>query len=298
MKKNKQIISVMNKKITSIIFNLIFIFLFISSVNASSIEDAREIVDNYYLYSQQKNVVEYSKLFDNTYLIELYGNDYKTLFSEVFTYFDVINYKLDYQYYTESNDSLSLFFNLKSVTKVGDESINIDNDLVAFFSKKDNSLKLKYIVLQKTFVENMNANVLYNAAVVSSLEESSDLKQEADVKGVSLIDFESLIDKSLKHKNSSSWIFWIILIIVGVLFASYYFIRNDSYKKLIKNKKVHIQFKAIKYYGNKIETFIVLKYKKNMPILKNAFNNTYKKTMRFVNRLKSSVKKKIPRIKN
>lgn len=250
----------MNKVINSklIIFVVVAILLIIP-VTATSLDDAKEIVNKYYLYSMEKNVDSYSELFDKEYLVNLYGKDYKQLFTEIFTYSEVNDYELEYQYYTESEESLSLFFNLKSDVIVDGEKIKIDNDLVALFSKKDDGLKLKYIILQETFIEQMNQEVIYKAAIISYTEEGSNLEKEANKKNIELVNYDNMIEKGINDYNQkNNFKIFLIILVISIL-AVFVAVK---FKEKIRNKTIKKNINRIEDALNKSKIYVKDNYKK------------------------------------
>lgn len=226
---------------------ILFIFLFNLAL-ALPIDDAKIVVDNFYKYSQEKNVDEYINLFDKDYLIGLYGNDYKNYFTEGFNLIDIEKYNLEFQYYTESNDSLSLFYRLETTSILDGEKTKIENDLVALFIKKD-KLYLKYILPQSIFIEQMNKEVILDSAMVAVLEENNDIKSEAIANGISLVDMESLIDDYYAHESKAKLIWaWIALILI--IFISLGIWKKDY---LIKHKFFKQTHKKTKEIYNKIK---------------------------------------------
>lgn len=234
-----------NNKIQMRKLLLIFLLLnliFITPIFATSLDEAKDIVNNYYLYSQQKDVEKYSELFDKNYVVELYGEDYKNLFTEIFTYYEIEKYEINYQYYTESEDSLSLFFNLEANTIVDGNEMKMDNDLVALFSKTNNELKLKYIILQETFIEQMNREVIYNSAIESFVEENSNLIKEAEAKNIPLVDYTQNFENMLNENkfNIFGFLFYVVLIGVIILAIGIFFKEKITHKKTRKHlDKMH-----------------------------------------------------------
>jgi hypothetical protein len=278
--------------ISKTILIVIILMLFILPVHALMLEDAKVIVDNYYQYSKEKNVDAYSELFDKEYASEIYGENYKIFFKEVLNYADISNYEISYQYYSESDESLTLFFNLKGDALVEDQSVKMDNDLVAFFSKTDNVLKLRYIILQETFIEQMNREVIYMSAIASMTEEQSDLKKEAEEKGIELIDYKSLFEERINNHNNKSF-FWIIAIIALIILGLFIFKKEQSIKiyNNTKNRSKNIynkNFPIIYTYLKKISTKI-------HKLLKNSYNNfspiVQKHSKKFTTKTKKIIKK-------
>ncbi|MDI3473712.1 MAG: hypothetical protein PWR30_35 [Candidatus Woesearchaeota archaeon] len=259
----------------------VFCFL-ILPIFASPLEDAKEIIDDYYSYSKEQNVDGYISLFDEDYLEDIYGNDYKEFLKEVLSYIKIEDYKLDYQYYTEGEESLTLFFNLKADVVIEGEKTRLDNDMVAFFSKENGNLKLRYSILQETFIEKMNQEVIYKAAIVSYAEENSDLKKEAEEKGVELVDYKSLFEERINshHKPKAGW--WILLTILLIVIGGVYFIfkkgkvkKDDVKKQLDKAQKKTV--KTVKYLKDK--------YNKTAPVVVG-------KTKEFSSKVKKKLKNK------
>jgi hypothetical protein len=263
-----------------LIMFLLITIIFLNLVFASSLDNAKDVVDKYYLYSKEKDVDNYALLFDQDYLKESYGEDYKLFFKEVLNYIDITKYEINYQYYTESEDSISLFFNLQAQTIIDNEKVKMDNDLVALFIKKENKLYLKSIILQETFIEQMNREVIYNAAISSFIEEGSDLKIEAENKGISLIDFEKLIDKSLKHEKSSSIkTVLLLLLLIFIVFGLMIIFKNK-----IKSKKIN-------NYLNKSQDYIVKGYNNLFNIIKETYKKIKPYIKDFVKKIKPHIKK-------
>jgi hypothetical protein len=254
---------------------LVICFLMVLLVNvpvyADSLDNAKEIIDDYYLYSKEKNVEEYTKLFDEYYLNEIYGEYHEDLFEEIFTYFDIDDYEIEYQYYTEGEDSLSLFFNLKSNMVIEGSKKEIDNDLVGFFSKKDGKLKLRYIILQETFIEQMNREFVYTTAVESLVEENSDLLKEAEEKGIKVVDykkdFEDMINKHRSKNifNSILFVFGaiIVLLTLAVLF-----------KGKIKNKHIVEYINRVEEVSKKAMHLIKEEYEYSKPVCIEKYRKT------------------------
>jgi flagellar biosynthesis/type III secretory pathway M-ring protein FliF/YscJ len=280
MKQN----SITNKLL--IIF-LIMSLIIITPIYATSLDDAKVIVNNYYLYSQQKDVEKYSLLFDEEYLVQLYGNDYKTLFREVFTYFNITKYEIDFQQYTESDESLSLFFNLEANTIVDGEKINMDNDLVALFSKNNGELKLKYIILQETFIEQMNREVIYNSAIGSFVEENSDLIKEAESKNIPLVDYKTQFEDMINKKDNHGlkiflWIFIVVLILVVIAVL---------FKEKIKHKKTRKYLDKTENVAKKTGKVIKDKYNEAVPIIASKSKKIFNGTKNFIKKRTKKSKK-------
>ncbi|MGV8162331.1 MAG: hypothetical protein ACP5N2_03310 [Candidatus Nanoarchaeia archaeon] len=266
---------------------LIIALVLITPCYASSIDNAKEMIDNYYLYSKEKNVEKYSSLFDQQYVTELYGKDYKLLFKEIFTYYEVTEYNLNFQYYTESQDSLSLFYNLQAKTLIEGEKVNMDNDLVALFSKTNGELKLKYIILQETFVEQMNREVIYEAAIKSFVEENSDLKEEAETKNIDLINYKKIFedkinnDQGTKNKVKLFLLIIVILIILGIVAV--------KYKENIKNKKVREYIHKTEKVTKNTGRYIKQKYVKTKPIVKSETKKLTKKIVKLTKNINQKI---------
>ena len=266
----------------SLYVSIILLILASGICYASSLEDAKDIVDKYYQYSMEKDVDSYISLFDQEYLNKIYGDDHKELFDEIFNYFEIQEYDLDFQYYTESDDSMTLFFNLQSETSFDGEKTEVDNDLVAFFTK--DPLKLRYIILQEEFIGQMNREFIYESAITAIVEKNSDLKAEAEEKGVSLTDY-NLEEKIAEHnaKHSSVNKFWIIMILVAVLFITYQFaIKNDAISKHIKDKKIKSRYLHVRQgiIRSVEKTYSIIKRlaKKTFRFLVSSTISLYRKT--------------------
>lgn len=270
-----------------LIIVLITALVIITPSYATPLDDAKEIVENYYLYSQEKNVDNYSALFDQKYITEVYGKDYKLLFKEIFTYYDVTEYKVNFQYYTQSQDSLSLFYNLQAKTIIQGEKINMDNDLVALFSITNGELKLKYIILQETFIEQMNREVIYESAIKSFVEQNSNLKEEAGKKNIDLVDYKSLFENKINNKEAKNTlkIFFIIIVLLVILIIV-----------AIKFKD-HIRHKQVREYINKTEKvtkntgkYIKQKYTETKPIVKSETKKLTKKITKLTKNINQKIK--------
>jgi len=178
-------------------------------------------------------------------------------------YFEVEEYEIEYQYYTEGEESLTLFFNLKAEIIVEDSKIDIDNDLVALFSKKNDGLKIKYILLQETFIEQMNREVIFKGAIGSIVEENSDLIKEAENKNISLVDYSKKFEDTINKDNKLGLIIAIILITIIIL--------SVVFKEKIKNKKVRGYVDKIEKTSKKTSALIKNKYEKNKLLVKNKY---------------------------
>jgi len=62
-----------------LIYVMLFL-VFLSGVHATSLDDAKEVVDNYYLFSKEGDFESYSNLFDEDFVKELYGDEHEELF--------------------------------------------------------------------------------------------------------------------------------------------------------------------------------------------------------------------------
>ncbi len=268
-----------------LLFLLIVLLVLTSTiiVAATSEDDAKEIINNFYAYSQSKDVDSYLNLFDVNYLKNIYGEDYKTYISEGISLVDIELYNIDYQYITEDNDGLSLFYNLKATAIIDGSKEKIDNDLVALFSKTPQGLKLKYIILQSNLVEKMNQETILLDSLISAVDENSDLVKQAEQEGIKI--------NPLELKSSStgiSWCWWclLVLIIFGLIFFK---IKSKKHKKsnclftLIKSKFNHLLKKTMKESSN-------LKQNKNV-------KNSVKYLTKQVQKIKQYRKEKICEIK-
>ncbi|MGM5482716.1 MAG: hypothetical protein ACQESF_04605 [Nanobdellota archaeon] len=246
------------------IFILVIIIILTSTIcSASPLEEAKQVIDDYYKYSMEKDVDSYAALFDQEYLNSIYGKDNKELFKEIFSYFQIKNYDIDYQYYTESDESMTVFFNIKSTTVIEEEEIEMDKDMVALFTKAED-VKLRYIISQEKFVGQMNKEFVYRTAFSRIATKETDLKVQAKKEGVDLENYKSSFkEKIAEHekKHSSKKLFWIVLI-VALLFIVYRFaIKNDVISKHIKDNKIknrylHTRKRIIKFVD---KAYIILK---------------------------------------
>ena len=227
---------------------------------AAPIEDAKQTIDHYYKYSAEKDVDSYIALFDQEFLDGIYGDDARELFEEVFDYFQIQDYKLDFQYYTASEESMTVFFNLKSNVIIEGEEVDMDNDMVALFTK-DEGVKLRYIMLQEQFVRLMNKEFVYDAAISRVVEKDNDLKNEAEERGIELENYKDLFEQKIAEhdaKHSSRFWTWTILVL-AVLFVSFYFVvRIDLVSKYIKNakrRKHYVSFR--KHFINLVDKVLI-----------------------------------------
>ena len=195
----------------AIIMAVILTFPFIP-VSLASIDEAKGIVDDFYRFSKEKDVESYADLFDQEYLKGTYGDDYATYFEEGFALIDIESYELDYQYYTESDEGLTLLYTLQAKAVIDGEDASIDNDLAALFTKDDLGLKLKYVIPQSTMIEQMNRETILLSSMMAAYEEENDIQAEAEEKGISTVDMEALINEH-KKKHGFPW-FWVIVLLV------------------------------------------------------------------------------------
>lgn len=250
------------------------------------IEQGKQVIDDYYKYSMEKNIDSYVSLFDQNYLKKIYGEDYKALFEEVFNYFEIGDYNISYQYYTESEESMTVFFNLKGKTTIDWKKVDMDNDLVAFFTK-DNNLKLKYIILQEEFVGQMNKEFVYNMAIWKIIEKNTNLKDLAKKEWIEFEeetwsknktneeevialkeetwskneinekeeseakDYKSLFEKKIaeheaKHSSSNSFWIWGLVLIVILVLVYKFTIKKDRISNYIKNEKTQEKYLHIR----------------------------------------------------
>lgn len=275
------------------------VLLLVSFASASSmLENAKTSVNNFYKYSQEKNVGSYTNLFDKDYLTGLYGSDYKTFFKETFGYFEIKDYQLEYQYYTESNDSLTLFYNLNGNMVVSGENTKINNDLVAFFVKKNGELKLRFVMLQETFIGQMNQEIIVKSAIEGISEESKDIIIEAEKAGLLEVDMTEAIDK-FEDKNNNKIFWWIFIIVLG--FLGYFLYKNPAKINKAKAngkffcKKTIIEIKN--FHKNKFLPFLT-RSKKSIILF---YKKTRIKTIEFYNKkfipFYKNLRKKISNIK-
>lgn len=226
-----------NKNQKKIEFVLIVLLLISFASAGSMLDNAKTSIDNFYKYSQEKDVESYTKLFDQGYLTGLYGADYKTFFKETFSYFEIKDYEIQYQYYTESNDSLTLFYNLKSNAVVNGENIKIDNDIVVFFIKKNNELKIRFVMLQETFIGQMNQEMVIKGAILGISEESEDISIQAEKKGLLGVNMEKVINK-FESRHSVKRIFWWIFLIALVILGYFLYKNPTKIKNIKENGKI------------------------------------------------------------
>lgn len=206
---------------------------------ATPLEEAKGTIDDYYKYSMEKDVDAYTALFDQEYLVGIYGEDYDDLFKEVFSYVEIEDYTIDYQYYTEGQDSLTVFFNLESEMVVEGEKLDIDNDMAALFTKSED-VELRYILLQEELLGQMNREFVYKAGLSQVVEKTADIKEEAEQEGVSLEDYKSLFEEKIaahEAKKSSDWFFWFVAVIVLLVVAYEFAIKRDVISGRIKEEK-------------------------------------------------------------
>lgn len=262
------------------VFSIGILCFLILPALASPLEDAKEIIDKYYSYSKEQNVEGYISLFDEDYLEDIYGDDYKEFLEEVLSYMEIEDYELDYQYYTEGEESLTLFFNLKADVAIEGKETSLDNDMVAFFSKDNGNLKLRYSILQETFIEKMNQEVIYKAAIASYVEENSDLKKEAEEKGIELVDYKSLFEERINshHESKAGW--WIFLIILLIVIGGGYFLFK---KGKIKKEDVKKHLDTAKKHTIKTGKYLKEQYNKAAPIVAS-------KTKEFSGKVKKKLK--------
>lgn len=203
----------MNKKIRKGFLFLALLILCVSLVHASYLDIAKESVEAYYKYSQEKNVDAYIALFDQQYLRELYGPDAQELFREVFTYFEILDYDITFQQYTEGNESLSLFFHLRADARLDGKDHPIDQDLIAFFSKSNGAVKLRYIMLQSLFSEVMIAESTFMSMMRASFEDELDLVDEAIAAGI--INFDEIEESMEERKRFFTFGRMLFVLIIG-----------------------------------------------------------------------------------
>ena len=263
-KKNKQQI------ITIIIISVISLFLIMNLVQAqrtqtnthvqlqTQIEDAKNVLVQYYESSKQKDINTYIKLHDENYLLGIYGEEYKEFITEMLQIIDIENYAIKYQYYTENDEAITLFFNLNANTIIDGEKIKMDNDLVAFYTKTIQGPKLRYIMLQTVFKEQMITETILLATTDSIRLEEQDLVEEAKQKGIITNEqIENMFDSKRTTnllKPIIKVIFWILLIIIFL--GAIYYTKN---KRIINTIKLN-----------------TIKTKKHAIILANKANKTYK----------------------
>ena len=224
-------------QIIKIVLIITLIPLIISSVYASPyLDQAKGVVEDYYKFTKEKDIDSYMELFDQNYLNEMYGTNNKELFEEVFSYFDLSNYEIDFQQYTEGPDSLSLFFHLEADSTLEGEPQKIDQDLLAIFSKINDELKLRYIMLQSVYREVMITESIYQNLMKSSIEDEIDLVEEAIEAG--LITEDEIEDSMTERESSFRLRHLFIIIIIGAIIFFVYVKR----KVIIENKDVNKTF--------------------------------------------------------
>ena len=307
-KKNESVFLVYGRRFcVAFSFLILFsIFIFAGFVSAGSIyiDDAKDKVDKYYLYSQQNDVDSFSEIFDSNFLVNLYGSDYNDLFSETFSYFDINSYEIDFQKYTEGEGSFTLFYNVKADTSIEGESIEMDNDMVAFFTKKGNELKLRYVMLQEVFVEKMNQETAIKAVVSTFGEEAVDLSTEYEnydqllneldeEYGLSEDEIDEVFEERLEQQEGRSYFVYLLIVFVLLisvfLFAkittgkenTLHYERMSSLKKNVRNsydKTKPVVVSNVRTFATKSKDFGITSYKKAKPKIKAFTKKAYNKT--------------------
>ena len=310
-------------------FKKIFVFTFLMLVFSSTflysfelIDDAKQIVDDFYLHSQNNDVDSYVELFDENYIVSLYGDDYKEFFEEVFTYSEILDYDLDFHEYTYSSNSLSFFFTLNSNVIIEGEEKSLDNDLVAFFNiNRGGDIKLRYIMLQSVFIEEMNKETFFRTLISSEIDESLDLFQEAIDEGI--IDEDEMIRELEGEQKTESEILesfdeqfeeydksfpWFIVLILLILSPFVLLVNGNIRAKVYSNKKI-ISFKGlviskyhefkpifikfIKNIGAKLKEGAIFIYENLIPFIvkysKKTYNYIKPKLISFYNYMKPRV---------
>ncbi|MGM5488526.1 MAG: hypothetical protein ACQESG_06250 [Nanobdellota archaeon] len=244
---------------------MIVLIILVSGISYGSLDDAKQVIDDYYRYSTEKDVDSYVALFDQEYLDRIYGEDHRELFTEIFNYFEIQEYDIDYQYYTESEESMTVFFNLQTTTMIEEEAVDQDNDMVAFFTKSTVP-ELRYILLQEEFVGQMNREFIYETAITAIVEKNSDLKAEAEEKGVSLTDhnFEELIDAH-HDKHSTRWWLWAVLI---ALLVPGYLYRKQIARYARNNGSIQNAYQKAKPLLRQSGKSLKKGYERAVPIIK------------------------------
>lgn len=172
-------------KVRKLFFGLLMLVLITSIASASDLDIAKEQVEKYYQYSQEKDVEKYVSLFHPDWLVNLYGEGYKEYIRAGFELTEIKRYSVDYQYYTEGESSLSLFYNLEAKAVVDGESMTMDQDLVAIFDKTNKGLLIRYVMLQNVYVAQLNQETIMVSAAHSVIDEQgTDLIAEAQKEGV------------------------------------------------------------------------------------------------------------------
>ncbi|MFP4403853.1 MAG: hypothetical protein ACLFPJ_05870 [Candidatus Woesearchaeota archaeon] len=242
-------------------FLVLILIIFTNSVYANYIDNAKDAIDKFYLYTKEKDVNSYSNLFDEKYLIDIYGKEYKTFFREMFESMQLNDYKIEFQYYTEDINSLSIFYNLNANGKIDGKNIKIDQDLVAIFTKDNNDVKLRYTILQTLFVNKMNQESYFNSVLLSMYEETEDLVTDAIDEGLitndEIDEFSefTLVDDVKKEKKSKFNWFLLIIILLIIFYLIFYFKDDKKRKKayiLYETKTKDFRKKAKKTYDQKI----------------------------------------------
>jgi hypothetical protein len=201
----------------------------------------------------------------------------------------VTEYNLNFQYYTESEESLSLFYNLQAKTSIEGEKVNMDNDLVALFSKNNGELKLKYIILQETFIEQMNREVIYESAIKSFVEENSDLKKEAETKNIDVIYYKQMFeDKINNDQGTKNKVKILLVIIVALIVLAVVAIK---FKERIKNKKVRKYIEKTEKVTKSSSKFIKQKYSETKPVVISETKKLTKKIVKLTKNINEKKKK-------
>ena len=268
---------------------LVAILILLNFSFSAEIEEAKEVIENYYQYSKLKDLDSYVELFDENYLISIYGENYRDFFKEVFNYFKIESYQIDYQYYTESQETLSVFFNVRTKIVIEGNEIEQDNDMVAFFTKSMHPL-LRFVILQEDFIALMNREFVFDSAVAKYSDSTFDLEKEAEVRGVSLADYSNLINEKIEtdkknHTLKFIFRFYFIFLGIAILLTLLYFYKRQEVNSFVKKKGLDKKFqvfqKKFRVYLRKIVKFFVI-------ILKKCCIEIKKVTLELIKKIKKS----------
>ena len=271
--------------LAKILLVVMLIPLSFSSAYASTHLDlAKEVVEDYYEFTQEKDVDSYMALFDQNYLNEMYGANNRELFEELFTYFDLIEYELDFQQYTEGPDSLSLFFHLEADSTLNGEQQNIDQDLLAVFSKTNGDVELRFIMLQSVYAEVMVAESTFQSLLRASLEDELDLVKEAIEAGLIT---EEEIEESMAEKDSFFKLRHLFILIILGSIGYFIYVKRE--------------FIMLKEHGRTITKTFSIMASKAKPAVKKVAEKTKKEykevvvpnTIKFIHKSKKTYHEKV-----
>lgn len=262
-------------KRTSIIgiAGMLMLVLLTSFSAASDLDKAKELVDLYYKYSQEKDVDSFVALHNANFLKDIYGEGYKEYIAAGFELTDIRSYELDYQYYTESEAGLTLFYRIEADVSVDSEKMDMDQDMVALFDKKSGYLVLRYVMLQNIFISKMNQETLAIASMASVVElDGKDLVAQAQEEGkFDINEFYEFVERNEDFSNGSGnsgfseflnkfLIFVIVIVLLVFIFKKSGKIKEHS-KRLAKkvNHKKHLEklnpkLKEAKKHAKKISS--------------------------------------------